>query len=316
MNKNRLATMAACILFFLMARVAMAQQPPANPRLDVGTKILIPSSARTASFTSLLVVLNMTTTANNNILITARDTNGNVIGTPITTTLPFGGRYRSPDILGAMGAPLGSFGPITVESTNSQMLSAVSEVDSAQGPAGFFPGVNVATTWLKGYLAEIDDTGDSGTATTHRTNIGINTVSATPANVTVALFDNGGNQLGSTLTTVAGNGMQQLNSVMRTILNSAGPTGQNGYLMLTSDQPILAWASKIENGTGDPNFEIGIGALSSGVISPAQPGMVDIKNPMITFGLALSISLIMVFSPYGRRVLQGMGADNLAAEPA
>jgi hypothetical protein len=295
---------------------AAAGTIPAAARMDIGTKLLVPSSAKTSNFTSLLVVLNMDTTASNDVQITARNTSGGVIGTPISTILPVGGRYRSPDILGAMGAPLGSFGPITIESTNKLMLAAVSEVASVQGPAGFFPGVNVNSTFLKGFITEVEDSGDPGTAATHRTNLGINTVSATPANVAIALYNNAGTQLGSTSTTVAGNGMQQLNSVIRTILSSAGPTGQNGYLELTSNQPILAWASKIDNDTGDPSFEIGIGDESSGTISAILPGVVDYRNYFLTLGLALSVPLLMVFTKWGARIMQELGNDNPLTDPA
>ncbi len=277
---------------------------------------LVPSSAKTSSFTSLLVVLNMNAAVSNNIKITARNTSGSVIGTPIITTLPIGGRYRSADILGAMGAPLGAFGPITIESTNNLMLAAVSEVSSVVGPAGFFPGVNVSSTFLKGYIPEVDDTGDSGTPSTHRTNLGINTVSTTPANVTITLFNNAGIAQGSTNTTVPGDGMQQLNSVVRTILNSAGPTGHNGYLELTSNQPILAWASKIDNDTGDPSFEIGIGAASSGPISAILPAVVDFRNYFLALGLALIVPLLIIFSNWGTRIMQELGNDAPVTEPA
>ena len=74
------------------------------------------------------------------------------------------GRFRSTDILGEMGGALGEFGPITVESTNNRILSAVSEVTSSLGPGGFFPGVNVATAWQTGFMSEVIDTGNYGDA--------------------------------------------------------------------------------------------------------------------------------------------------------
>jgi len=301
-------------IFLLLSAVGLSQTTPPT-RMDIGTKLLVPSSAKTNNFTSLLVVLNMDPSASNNILITARNTGGNVIGTPMNVTLPVGGRFRSPDILGAMGASVGAFGPITVESTNNLMLAAISEVASVQGPAGFFPGVNINSSWLKGYISEVDDTGDPGIVGTHRTNLGINTVSATPANVIITLFSDGGTSLGSVTSTVAANGMQQLNSVARTILNSAGPSGQNGYLQLSSDQPIIAWASKIDNDTGDPSFEIGIGASSSGSTSTIQPGVVDFRNYFFTMALALIIPVLIVFTKWGTRLMQDLGNNLPATEP-
>ena len=165
-------------------------------RLDAATKILIPSSARTASFNSFLAVINLDS-QDNAITITARRADGSVIGTPRSIVLSSNGRFRSTDILGELGGALGEFGPITVESTNGRMLSAVSEVSSVQGPGGFFPGVNVSSAWMQGYMAEVIDTGEGGTAGTFRTNLGLNTVTGTAANVTVTLRGATGQSLGS-----------------------------------------------------------------------------------------------------------------------
>jgi len=268
------------IVFFLVfsASEGFAQQQ----RLDAATKILIPSSARTASFNSFLAVINLDS-QDNAITITARRADGSVIGTPRSIVLSPNGRFRSTDILGEMGGALGEFGPITVESTNGRILSAVSEVSSVQGPGGFFPGVNVSSAWVQGYIAEVIDTGEAGSAGTFRTNLGLNTVTGTPANVTVTLRGATGQQLGNANVVVPGNGLTQFR-----VRDSIGAlTGGNGYLTITSNQPIHAWASKIENGTGDPSFQIGIGALAGTVISQVLPSGSDARNDFLFVGLAL-----------------------------
>jgi hypothetical protein len=269
------------VIAFLLAFGAsegLAQQQ----RLDAGTKVLIPSSARTAAFTSFLAVVNLDS-QDNAITITARRADGSVIGTPRSIVLSSNGRFRSTDILGEMGGGLGEFGPITVESTNGRVLSAVSEVSSVQGPAGFFPGVNVSSAWLQGYIAEVIDTGEFGTPQTFRTNLGLNTVTGTPANVTVTLRGTAGQSLGSANFAVPGNGLTQFR--VRDAISALN--GTNGYLTITSNQPIHAWASKIENGTGDPSFQIGIGALTGTVISQVLPSGSDARNDLLFVGLAL-----------------------------
>ena len=266
-------------------------------RLDAGTKVLIPSSARTDTFNSFLAVINLDS-QDNAITITARRANGTVLGNPITTVLSAGGRFRSTDILGDMGVPRdgSSFGPITVESTNGKVLSAVSEVASVQGPGGFFPGVNTSNAWMQGYMAEVIDTGESGSAGTFRTNLGLNTVTGTPANVTVTLRGATGQQLGNANFLVPGNGLTQFR-----VRDSIGAlNGTNGYLTITSDQPIHAWASKIENGTGDPSFQIGIGALAGTVISQVLPSVSDARNDFLFVGLALiPVGLFLVLKVSG-----------------
>jgi len=256
-----LMKMKLMVLVIIVTPVVCASETSAQVRLDAGTKLLVPSSAGTGSFTSLLVVLNLDSQSNN-VTITARQTDGSPIGTPISTVLPAGGRFRSANIFGDMGVPAGPsvFGPITVESTNGKLLSAVSEVSSAEGNAGFFPGVNVATAWTEGFILEVADTGDQGQVGTHRTNLGLNTVGAASSNVSITFYNNSGTQLGSTAVAVPGNGLAQINGIVRQALGTSTVTGQNGYLRLVSDQPIIAWASKIENGFNDPSFQIGVAA--------------------------------------------------------
>jgi hypothetical protein len=254
-------------LMFLIVAVLRFVSVGLAQRQDIGTKLLIPSSARTATFSSLLVVLNLDNQPNN-VTITARRLNGSIIGTPIITTIAVGGQFRSEDILGDMGAGSGEFGPTTVESTNSRALSAISEVSSIQGAAGFFPGVNTSSAWTQGFIGEVVDSGDIGGAPgTHRTNLGVNTVSGSPANVTITFHNKSGTQLGSTTRSVDGNGMLQINHVIREVLGAQSVTGQNGYLKLISDQPIIAWASKIENASNDSSFQIGIAASNSNPIA-------------------------------------------------
>jgi hypothetical protein len=243
----------ALVLIFFCVGQGLAQVI----RQDAGTKLLIPSSARTGSFTSFLAVVNLDGVPNS-IRITSLNTDGIPTGT-LTTSLQGFARFRSADILRDLGAPVGSFGPIIVESINGVLLTAVSEVSSSQGPGGFFPGINVDTAWYEGRLAEVIDTGDMGASGTFRTNIGVNNVSTRSATVTINILGIVG-ATNSISITIPPNGMIQINNVIRSLLASGSVTGRNGYLRFVSTEPIIAWASKIENGTGDPSFQIGIAA--------------------------------------------------------
>jgi len=232
-------------------------------RHDVGTRLLIPSSAYSDTFTSSLIVLNMDNQPNT-VTITAYDSSGNPLAPPFPTTLPVGGQFRSSNILQQLGAAFGSFGPIRVESTSNRLLSAVSEVRTNKGFAGFFPAVNVATAWAQGFILEAVDSGTRGTPATHRTNLGLNGISSGSATVTVTLFNDSGQQVGNSIsTTVQANGLTQLDNIVERLRGAADVNG--GYLRIVSSQPILAWASKVDNGTDDPSFQIGIGVSSVGI---------------------------------------------------
>ncbi len=309
MDRKKLIPLVIVFLVFLGA-TGFAQQV----RQDVGTKLLIPSSVRTATFTSFLAILNQDTQSND-IHIQARNADGSTMG-ETNITLPVGGRFRSTDILATLGVGVGSFGPISIESNNSRLLSAVSEVTSSQGPAGFFPGVNVQSAWQQGYILEVNDTGNQGTPGTVRTNIGLNTVDGSVAHVSIQMLNNTGSPVGVTINrTVAGNGLTQINSVIRELLQSGGGvTGINGYLKIVSDRPILAWASKVENGTNDPSFQIAIGAAST-VVSPAQIEVADTRNNFLfVFFAFMGTALLLGWQGKGRRddLSQGIVAQETA----
>ena len=295
---------------FLLCDDGFAQQI----RQDVGTKLLIPSSAKTATFTSFLAIFNQDTQPNN-IHIQARSAGGSTTGEK-NITLPVGGRFRSTDILGELGAGIGSFGPIAIESTNGRLLSAVSEVSSSQGPAGFFPGVNVQTAWQQGYILEVIDTGNQPTPATFRTNIGLNTVDGSLANVSVQMFSNAGTQLGVTINrSVNGNGLTQLNNVVRDLVQSGGAiSGQNGYLKIVSDRPIIAWASKVENGTNDPSFQIAAGAAST-VVSQTQSGVTDLRNNFLFLAFAFVATAVLLWGQ-GKRNPGGLASGAIVQETA
>jgi Tfp pilus assembly protein PilF len=196
----------------------------------------------------------------NTFTISAYDTGGNPLGTPLTATLLNGRQFRSNNILKELGAPFGSFGPIKVESMSNRLLSAVSEVRSSQGFAGFFPGQNVDFAWYSGIILDVVDDGPRGTPTTYRTNLGLNAVRPGSTSVTIILFNESGQPVGNPMaTTLAANGLTQFDGIVQRLRGSVSVTG--GYLRITSSQPIIAWASKIENGTDDPSFQIGIEAI-------------------------------------------------------
>jgi hypothetical protein len=273
-------------------------------RLDAGTELLVPSSARTGNFTSLLVVINLDTQPNN-VTITARSSGGAILGNPINTTISVGARFRSIDILGDMGVPVGptAFGPIRIQSNNLKVFSAVSQVYTPKDTGGFFPGVNVASAWLQGYISEVADTGQRGQAGTYRTNLGVNTMDATPANVTVTLHDDSGAVLGTANLSVQGNGMTQVN-VAGSI---PALSGRDGYLKIQSDRPVHAWASKLDNLTDDASYEIGIGALTSGSVSQVAPAISDLRNNLLFIGLALIAPFVLALRR--NRVNFPAGAD-------
>jgi hypothetical protein len=85
--------------------------------------------------------------------------------------------------------------------------------------------------------------------------------------------------------------MMQLNGIVSTLLGGGQGTG---YLRISSDQPIIAWASKITNVSNDSSFEIGVAAGPTTPVSAFIPESSDPRNELIFIVLALIAPLLLL----------------------
>ena len=65
-------------------------------------------------------------------------------------------------------------------------------------------------------------------------------------------------------------GLTQVPHIVRFLEDSAQITGREGYLLLESDQPVLGWASQIDNLTLDPSLQISISEAASQILIPSS----------------------------------------------
>ncbi len=228
-----------------------------GPNGPVETRILVPSTAKTDRFSSTLTILNRENAASG-IQLTARNPDGSLAKTKEITVAPQS-LFETKDILGYLGLPSGSYGPLTVESLQGDFLSIESEIHSAQGTAGFLPGLTMKSGSEEKFLPEVVDSGQRGQKGTSRSNLGINNLGTAQAKVGVSFFAEDGSIKGSTSLLIPPGGMVQVNQIARALVSTSSSGSVYGYLRLVSDQSIHAWLSKIDNGTDDPSLEIGIG---------------------------------------------------------
>jgi hypothetical protein len=226
---------------------------------DRGPQLLVPSVVSSDRFKSSLVVIN----TRSDVAVTARLDFWSVAGELVSSTkisLEPNQAYYQQDIVAEAKAPPGFFGPLTVETDQSDAaaLAVVSEVRSPAGTGGFFPGRTAVNALVQQVLPEIVDTGNRGAAATYRTNLGLNNLGSETAHVRMDLTDLSGNIRGTQTVDVLPKGLKQINDIARTILGKADPTGFHGYLQIRSSQPIHSWVSKIDNGTDDPSIIVGI----------------------------------------------------------
>ncbi len=228
-----------------------------NPKPSSYFLSLIPSSAKTERFTSSLFLMNRDPQTNPLTLV-AHGLDGEIIAEQTVHLAP-GESFRTEDILGVLGLSTGAFGPLTVESRSGLQFSAVSEVRSFLGTGGFFRERRRSEESTVLIMPDLVDNGERGTPGTFRTNLGLNNMGGVPATVLVSLIDDRGTQRASQTWTVPPMGMTQIDRIVRTILSTLEATGFRGYANLSSDQPIHAWSSKIDNATDDPSIEAALG---------------------------------------------------------
>jgi len=254
-----------------------------NPQPASTRSTLVSSSTRSDRFTSSLILINGGS-ASEQVTLTQRGVDG-AVRASMNLNLSSGGIFQTDDVLGSLSLPLGAFGPITIESASGLPLTVVSEVRSTNGTAGFYGGRSRTEASVERVIPEAVDSGERGTAGTFRTNLGVNNLSTVVANVRASLIDTAGTIRGSYDLTVNPLGMTQVDAIARRILGAGSST--SGYLRLTSDQPIHAWASKIDNGTDDPSFETAIGQ------SPAESGP-RLLIPSVVRNSRFTSSLILI----------------------
>jgi putative Ig domain-containing protein len=101
-----------------------------------------------------------------------------------------------------------------------------------------------------------------------RSNLGINNLAGQPASVRVSLVDNNGLVTAQTTVQVPANGLTQINNVVQ--LEDSKVTGREGYLLLSSNQPIRAWASLVDTTSLDPSLQLASNEASNRLLVPSS----------------------------------------------
>ncbi len=147
------------------------------------------------------------------------------------------------------GAP-GSSGAVDVEADGPLVVTARTFNDSPDGTFGqFLPGLAVSAALSpgdEGYLSQLKSTED------FRTNIGFTNYGASECNVRVSLHDGRGVQVGQFHASVPAAGWSQVNRVFEASGAGACPIGYAVVKVLTGGCRVWAYASIVDNGSGDP----------------------------------------------------------------
>jgi hypothetical protein len=237
------------------------------------TRLILQSAANTGRFQSSLLVLNLSSSqAVVDIAALGRDT-GQPIGVPLRNLAITGNGFVSYDnILQALSLP-GSYGPIEIRSTNGAMLAAVSRVSGVNaGTSGFFaaqPEDSGSQSQIIPFVIDTD---------AFRTNLGLNNLGTGITNIQISLIGEDGATRAATAfpIQVAPLGLVQINNIVRFLINGSGGSSvanQQGYLLITADQPIKAYATQIDNTSDDPSIEDSASRGSSHLLLKSSANM-------------------------------------------
>jgi hypothetical protein len=134
-----------------------------------------------------------------------------------------------------------------------------------------------------------------------RTNLGINNLATSIANVSATLLDQQGIVLGSQTVQVAPRGLQQIDRIARFLSKNDLENELQGSLYLESDQPIYAWASQIDNVSNDPSLWQGKGQGASRVLIPSVANTSDFSSSLalLNAGASAASVVLKVYSAAG-----------------
>ena len=239
---------------------------------ETASRILIPSSVASQRYTSGLVVVNTSAVASS-LKITIRNAQGRTLGKQNEVPIAAQGSIHFEDVYQAVGIAPGSsaFGPIEIESSSRAQMQAVLLIRTSERTGGFLPGVNLNQGARSLLLPHVEDSADV------RTNLGLNNPGVATASVSVSLTTPDGLTQATRQFSLPPNSLTQLDSVVRLLGNEAT---REGWIRVTADQDIFAWASLIDNQTQDPALSVAVSHSATRWFIPSATSTGSFKSSL------------------------------------
>ena len=199
---------------------------------------------------------------------------------PTTTTVdvPAESSRRFDDVIDDLFGFSGAAALRLVVSDGEILASSRTYNDQPDGTYGqLVPAITAEQAFGNGEQARIVQLSQSTSDTAgYRTNIGVVNLGSRTMWGELDLFDHDGTLLGSLDVLLAPFEYQQLDRVFRQVTSSAV---DDGYAVVTGDEPFLAYASVVDNRTGDPVFLPAMRPPASGaLIVPAAAHVAGASN--------------------------------------
>jgi hypothetical protein len=251
--------------------------------------VVIPSTvyrrgAGGAEFRSDVRVFNPTSSPVNYTPVLYDQVSGQTLTAPLQT-IPARAQQSFDNIVGTLfGKSLddGAFGPIRFQTTGTLLVSSSVNNYNACGNGSvsgqWLPGLDATSALKAGTLVQLASSVDLSAG--YRTNVVFMNPGASDASVRAKVRRGDGSLLSdATLPTLAPNGFTQIGNWGAPFSGVSGTNDTNLWLEFTSDQPVLSFASVINNASGDPfaivmTAEPNVSAsapIPSYTVSPASP---------------------------------------------
>ena len=284
---KRLVSLPAIVLS-LVAAVA-SSRPSASAETYVLPSSAFRAGANGAEFHSDVRVLNLGPSPATVTVSFYDQVSGQTV-----TAAPFdvGGRNQASfdNILSSLfGRTLaqGVYGPIRFASTRPLVISSsVNNVNACGNKAvsgQWLPGIDVGQAMRAGVIAQLAVSSNS--AAGYRTNIVFMNPGPQMATVTASIRRGGGGLISSgTIGPLGTNGFSQVALDGSTFPGVAVTTDTNLWLEFTSDQPVLGFASVINNASGDP----------FAIMATPDPGTRDAQEITVTLPGGVPLTLVRI----------------------
>jgi hypothetical protein len=122
-------------------------------------------------------------------------------------------------------------------------------------------------------------------STNMRTNLGIDNLADSTANVNVTLVGKDGLVIAEKTVQVSPKGLTQINRVISSLAQVSSDQGVAGSLYLESDQPISGWVSQIDNATNDPSLLTAKHSGSARILIPSSANTSKFTSSLVIMNL-------------------------------
>ena len=171
-------------------------------------------------------------------------------------------------------------GAIRLSSPDDFLATSRIYATSSGGTLGqFVPGLESSAARTKGVLLQLAATGSTGQSGTYRTNMGFVNPNATATSVTLRRYGANDVPIGDPVV----QSIPPFSVIFPVVLDPAAGNLTDAWVSFEATQPILGFASVVDNGTTDPTF---IPAFEDTGTTPGQSGTTKLYiSPLLNFKL-------------------------------